>query len=110
MRTPVLIRTNFSDRMLPLALPRRTRRARRAGQSLQALPALQFARVRDGRHDVARNPQTNRLPLRSRGAIDERFIRQVGLDFFSATASSLFGDTPEAWADRARRTDVVDVA
>ncbi len=110
MRTPVLIRTNFSDRMLPLALPRRNRRGRRADRPVQALPALQLARALDGRHDVARDPQTNRLPLRSRGAIDERFIRQVGLDFFSATASSLFGDTPEAWADRARRTDVAEVA
>lgn len=110
MRTPVLIRTNFSDRMLPLALPRRTRRARRAGQSLQALPALQFARVRDGRHDVARDSKTNRSPLLSRGAIGERLIRQVGLDFFSATASSLFGDSPEAWVRKTLQADVVEPA
>ncbi len=109
MRTPVLIRTNFSDRMLPLALPRRTRRARKSGQPVQALPALHLARVRDGRHDVARDPQTNRPPLLT-GAIGERLIRQVGLDFFSATASSLFGDTPDAWMRKTTQANTAEVA
>lgn len=88
----------FSDRVLTFELPRRGRRAQRTNRSLASQrPGSMPASPCNAQGRVRTSP----LPGFGAGSIAEHLIAQVGIGFFGASASVLFGDTPENWVRRA---------
>lgn len=106
MRLPSTIATistsSISDRLLTFELPRRGRRPQRAsGRTRSQHPGAAL----ELRLHSASHARATAMPALAAGSVAEQLIQRVGITFFSATASTLFGDDPAIWQGRAAELD-----